>query len=72
MLKKSGQFLKEVTVELKKCEWPVKREKTLPFYDRVRELVDSTIVVIITMVLLALFVGAVDFCLSQIVQWLLK
>lgn len=72
MIKKSTQFLKEVAVELKKCEWPIKREKTLPFYDRIRELVDSTIVVIITMILLALFVGSVDFLLSKIVQWVLK
>jgi len=72
MIKKSGQFLKEVTVELKKCDWPIKRERTLPFYDRIRELVDSTIVVIFAMILLALYVGSCDFLLSRVVQWILK
>lgn len=72
MIKKSTQFLKEVVVELKKCEWPIKREKTLSFYDRIRELVDSTIVVIITMALMAIFVGAVDFLLSKVVEWVLN
>jgi len=72
MIKKTGQFLKEVTIELRKCEWPVKREKTLPFYDRIRELVDSTVVVIVAMIMLALFVGCCDFLLSRVVQWILK
>lgn len=72
MFKKSGQFLKEVTIELKKCEWPIKRERTLPFYDRIRELIDSTVVVIFAMILLALFVGSCDFLLSRVVQFILK
>ncbi len=72
MIKKSTQFLKEVVIELIKCEWPIKREKTLPFYDRIRELVDSTVVVVITMLLLAVFVGCVDFLLSKVVQWVLN
>lgn len=72
MFNKSVQFLKEVLVELKKCEWPIKREKTLPFYDRIRELVDSTVVVTICMILMAAFIGAVDFLCSKMVQLLLK
>ncbi len=72
MIKKSTQFLKEVGVELKKCEWPIRKEKTLPFYDRIRELVDSTVVVIVTMIMLAVFVGCVDFLLSRVVEWVLN
>ena len=72
MLNKSVQFVKEVVVELKKCEWPVKREKTLRFYERIQELVDSTIVVVVCMVLLAAFIGSVDFLLSQVIKIVLK
>ena len=72
MAAKPVQFVKEVVVELKKCEWPIKRDKTLRFYDRIRELVDSTIVVIVCLLLLAGFIGVVDFALSQTVKFVLK
>ena len=72
MAVKPVQFVKEVCIELKKCEWPVKRDRTLRFYERIQELVDSTIVVIVCLVLMAAFIGAVDFLLSQIVKFVLK
>lgn len=43
------QFISEVKVELKKCTWPTRKE-----------LMDSTIVVIISVVLLGLYVGLSD------------
>jgi preprotein translocase subunit SecE len=72
MLGKTVQFLKEVSIELKKCDWPIKRDRTLPFMDRIRDLVDSTIVVIVCMLLLAGFIGGVDFLLSKMIQLILK
>ncbi|NCD32698.1 MAG: preprotein translocase subunit SecE [Spartobacteria bacterium] len=43
------QFLLEVKVELKKCTWPTRKE-----------LMDSTVVVIISLVLLGVYVGLSD------------
>ena len=50
-------FLNEVVIELKKCSWP-----TWP------ELRQSTIVVIIGMLILGGFVGIADFILNYIVK----
>jgi preprotein translocase subunit SecE len=54
-------FFSEVVVELKKSSWPTRRD-----------LVDSTIIVVITMVLLGLFVALADVVLSRIVGWLTR
>jgi preprotein translocase subunit SecE len=48
------QFLKEVRAELKKVDWPTRRE-----------LVSFSIVVLVTIVVLTAFVSAVDFVFSK-------
>lgn len=53
-------FLDEVKVELKKCTWP-----TQP------ELVQSTIVVIVSVVLLAILVGLSDLVWMTLLQWII-
>ncbi len=50
------KFFQEVKGELKKVSWPTKRE-----------LVDSTLVVIVSVFLLGIFIGIVDFFFSQAV-----
>lgn len=50
-------FFGEVGAELKKCSWP----------DRA-ELFDSTVVVILSMVLLAAFIALCDIVLRQLVR----
>ena len=47
-------FLGEVQTELKKCSWPTRQE-----------LVDSTLVVIISVIILAIYVGIGDFALMH-------
>ena len=54
MIDKVAKFVKEVKQELTKVAWPSKYE-----------LRDSTIVVIVLSILLAVFIGVVDYGLSR-------
>lgn len=53
-------FLGEVSAELKKCAWPTRPE-----------LFDSTVVVIISVGLLAGFVAVCDLVLRELVRWVI-
>lgn len=53
-------FLGEVGTELKKCAWPTRPE-----------LFDSTVVVILSVALLAGFVAVCDVVLRQLVSWVI-
>ena len=48
------KFLSEVMVEMKKVSWTTRRE-----------LVDSTLIVILSSFLLGIFVGVIDFAFSK-------
>ena len=50
-------FFTDVTAEIKKCSWPERRE-----------LVESTIVVIVSMALLCVFVGVSDWLLIRLLR----
>ena len=54
------QFLKEVRLELKKVDWPTRRE-----------LVSYTVVVLVTVVVLTSFVFALDLGFSKVIVRLL-
>ena len=54
-------FLAEVTAELKKSSWPTRKE-----------LVDSTIVVIITILVLGMFVALADVVFLRIIGFLTR
>ncbi len=58
---KAVQFLREVRVELKKVTWP-SRKQTM----------GSTLVVIILVVIISFFLGAVDIGLSSLVRVILQ
>ena len=53
-------FVEEVRTELRKSAWP----------DR-SELVESTVVLIVSVVLLSIFVGLGDGLLATIVNWIM-
>ncbi|MCX7916118.1 MAG: preprotein translocase subunit SecE [Verrucomicrobiae bacterium] len=53
-------FLQEVMTELKKSSWPTRQQ-----------LVDSTVVVVVTMLILGIFVALADMILLRIVALLL-
>jgi len=54
---KAKQFFREVRVELKKVTWPSRKET-----------IASTSVVLITVVLVAFFLGIVDLGLSRLIK----
>jgi preprotein translocase subunit SecE len=62
------KFVGEVKVELDKCSWPWDPNQT--GFKRYKELFDSTVVVIMSVVLLAGFVTSSDFLLTHLVGFL--
>jgi len=70
VIAKTKTFLGEVKVELMKASWPWDpKEKGFKKY---KELNDSTLIVIIAMLLLSGYISFWDFILVQIVQFLTK
>ncbi len=67
MITKTKSFINEVKVELQKASWPWEpKEKGIRRY---KELTDSTVVVIIAMLLLGGYVALFDFVLVNIIQF---
>jgi len=54
-------FFTEVQTELKKCSWPTRSELT-----------DSTMVVVVSVVLLAVFVGISDVVLMSLLRLVIR
>ena len=70
MLAKTKNFFSEVKVELQKASWPWEpKEKG---FRRYKELTDSTLVVIIAMLLLGGYVALFDFILVNVVHFFTK
>ena len=70
MFRKIKNFVNEVKVELMKASWPWEpKEKGMKKY---KELTDSTVLVVIAMLLLAGFVGLWDFLMLSITGFLTK
>ncbi len=69
MFTKSANFIRDVKTELQKATWPWDpKEKT--FGAKYKELIDSTVVVIIAMLLLSAFVSIFDFALMGVSRFL--
>jgi preprotein translocase subunit SecE len=68
MFRRAIQFLGEVRTELGKASWPwdVKEKGARRF----RELIDSTSVVVIAMLLLSGYIAFWDFIMVKVVSWL--
>ncbi|MEW6557373.1 MAG: preprotein translocase subunit SecE [Elusimicrobiota bacterium] len=60
MIQKMIQFVKEAIEELKKVTWLGRKE-----------VLASTVVIAILIIIVAIFIGLVDFILSMVVRWLL-
>ncbi|MGH7788181.1 MAG: preprotein translocase subunit SecE [Candidatus Binatia bacterium] len=58
---RSVTFLQEVWAELKKVHWPARNETYA-----------ATAVVIVVVGIVALFLGTVDFAVSQMIQFILR
>ena len=65
-----SKFISEVTSELRKASWPWESDPKIKGLNKYKELVDSTVVVLIAMVLLAGFVNFWDLILSKVVSFL--
>ncbi len=62
------RFINEVALELSKCSWPWNpQEKGMKRY---KELIDSTVVVAVSSLLLAGIVTSSDFILQKVVNFL--
>jgi preprotein translocase subunit SecE len=67
MLTKTKTFFNEVKIELQKASWPWEpKEKGIRRY---KELTDSTLVVIIAMLLMGGYVALFDFVLVNVVHF---
>lgn len=70
MFKGISKFSSEVKSELQKCSWPWDpKEKGVKRY---RELIDSTVVVLVAMVLLGGFVAFSDLILMNVMDLILQ
>ena len=58
---KAAQFLREVKVELKKVTWPSRKQT-----------IGSTVVVIALVIIISIFLGAVDLGLSSLIRIVLQ
>ncbi len=70
MLAKTKTFFSEVRLELQKASWPWDpKERGMKRY---KELTDSTMVVIIAMLLLGGYVALFDFILVNVIHFLTR
>lgn len=68
MFKKISKYIGEVKIELQKATWPWDpKEKGFKKY---KELTDSTVVVLIAMLLMGAYVTFWDFIMLQVVTFL--
>lgn len=54
-------FISEVQVELKKCAWPTRSE-----------LMESTVVVVVSVLIVSVFVGICDLLLMNLLQLIIR
>ena len=66
MLSKTKTFIGEVRVELAKASWPWE-PKEKGFRAKYKELIDSTLIVVIAMLLLSGYISFWDFFLNLLV-----
>ena len=67
---KISRFVSETGAELKKCSWPWNPAEHGA--KRYKELIDSTMVVVVAMLLLAGYISFCDLCLTSIIGVLTK
>ena len=70
MLTKTKTFFSEVRLELQKASWPW--DPKAKGMKRYKELTDSTLVVIIAMLLLGGYVALFDFILVNVIHFLTR
>jgi len=66
MFRKIATFIHEVKAELRKASWPWDNDPKAKGFQKYKELVDSTIVVLVAMVLLAGYVSLFDVVATKL------
>lgn len=69
-MRKAFSFITEVKGELRKASWPWDPDPKVKGFRKYKELIDSTIVVLIAMLLLAGFVALWDMVHRTALDWL--
>jgi preprotein translocase subunit SecE len=70
MFRKLKTFIAEVRVELSKATWPWDPKEN--GFRRYKELADSTVVVIVAMVIVGGYIAFFDLMLVNVVGWLTR
>ncbi len=70
MFRKMSVFLGEVKTELRKASWPWDPDPKVKGVKKYKELIDSTVVVLVAMVLLGAFVAVWDLINGKVVNFL--
>ncbi len=70
MFRKIATFIHEVKAELRKASWPWENDPKIKGFQKYKELVDSTLVVLVAMILLAGFVSLFDVLATKVLAML--
>ncbi|MEJ6717318.1 MAG: preprotein translocase subunit SecE [Akkermansiaceae bacterium] len=70
MFHKLFKFIGEVKTELRKASWPWESDPKIRGFKKYKELIDSTVVVLIAILLLAAYVALWDLIHTQAVSFL--
>jgi len=70
MFQKIFKFIGEVKAELRKASWPWESDPKIRGFKKYKELIDSTVVVLIAIILLAGYVAFWDLIHTQAVGFL--
>jgi preprotein translocase subunit SecE len=70
MFRKISTFVGEVKAELRKASWPWDPDPKVKGFRKYKELIDSTLVILVAMVLLAAYVALWDLIHREVVDFL--
>ena len=70
MFKKISIFIGEVKTELRKAAWPWDPDPKVKGFKKYKELIDSTLVILVAMILLAAYVALWDLVHQSVVTYL--
>ena len=70
MFRKISKFVGEVKSELRKASWPWNPDPKVKGFKKYKELIDSTLVVLVAMIMLAAYVALWDLVHQNVVSYL--
>lgn len=70
MFQKAFKFIGEVKTELRKASWPWDPDPKVKGFKKYKELTDSTVVVLVAIILLAAYVSLWDLINTKVVTFL--